>query len=60
MKKLKIFSLVAVVVSLFMLLSCDRDIQVDYHTVCFYYIDNPLDNPRQFTIQHQQISHIPF
>ena len=43
MKKLKTFSLVAVVISLFMLLSCDRDIQVDYHTLCYYYIDNNTD-----------------
>lgn len=43
MKKLKTFSLVAVVISLFILLSCDRDIQVDYHTLCYYYIDNNTD-----------------
>ena len=26
-----------------MLISCDRDIQVDYHTVCSYYVDNKTD-----------------
>jgi hypothetical protein len=43
MKNLKLFSFVVVIIFLFVLISCDRDIQVDYHTVCSYYIDNKTD-----------------
>jgi hypothetical protein len=43
MKNLKLFSFVVVIIFLFVLISCDRDIQVDYHTVCSYYIDNRTD-----------------
>ena len=43
MKKLKLFSFVVVIIFLFVLISCDRDIHVDYHTVCYYYIDNKTD-----------------
>ena len=43
MKNLKLFSFVVVIIFLFVLISCDRDIQVDYHTVCSYYVDNKTD-----------------
>jgi hypothetical protein len=43
MKNLKLFSFVVVIIFLFVLISCDRDIQVDYHTVCSYCVDNKTD-----------------
>ena len=43
MKNLKLFSFVVVIIFLFVLISCDRDIQVDYHTVFSYYVDNKTD-----------------
>lgn len=43
MKKLKLFPFVVVIIFLFVLISCDRDIHVDYHTVCSYYVDNKTD-----------------
>ena len=30
-------------VFMILLTACDRDTQVDYHTLCYYYIDNKTD-----------------